>query len=268
MLVRVRDHWRLGDVDARVCLRRKCRTARIKPGRSTRNIWLRARGAGIRTVTATAPWGQRARRVVELRRRPVTVLATGDSMIQIVDSFLKRRLGRVHSDARISTGISKPAMFDWVRHARRQRARRADVTVMFIGANDGFPIGDAQCCGEAWVAAYARRVRSMMAAYKRGRKGVVYWLTLPTPRSGSFARVFGPVNRAIVRAARSFRGNQVRVIDLRRTFTPGGRYRRTIRYRGKTVVARQGDGVHLSTAGASIAASLVIRAMRRDRIRG
>jgi hypothetical protein len=106
----------------------------------------------------------------------------------------------------------------------------------------------------------------MMAAYKRGRKGVVYWLTLPTPRSASFARVFGPVNQAIVRAARSFRGNQVRVLDLRRTFTPGGRFRRVIRYRGKNVVARQDDGVHLSTAGASIAAALIERALRRDRI--
>ena len=39
-----------------------------------------------------------------------TVLATGDSMIQIVDSFLKQRLSgrrgvRVRTDAHISTGV-------------------------------------------------------------------------------------------------------------------------------------------------------------------
>ncbi|HEV2813304.1 MAG TPA: hypothetical protein VGW10_08640, partial [Solirubrobacteraceae bacterium] len=75
LLVRVRDHWRLGGVEARVCLRRTCRTARIRSGRATTNIRLRARRAGIQTVTATAPWGQRAKRIVEVRRRPLTVLA-------------------------------------------------------------------------------------------------------------------------------------------------------------------------------------------------
>lgn len=187
-------------------------------------------------------------------------------MIQIIDSYLKQRLrARVRSDARISTGISKPSMLNWVSHARRQAGGRPDVTVVAIGANDGFPFGDVPCCGNAWVNAYARRVRKMMRAYKRGRAGVVYWLTLPTPRGANFARVFGPVNRAIVRAGRAFR-NQVRVLDLRRVFTPRGRYRSVIRWRGRNVVARQSDGVHLSTAGASIAATLIIRALRRDRI--
>jgi hypothetical protein len=35
---------------------------------------------------------------------------------------------------------------------------------------------------------------------------------------------------------------------------------------GRTVRVRQSDGVHLNTTGASLAATLVIRAMRRDRI--
>ena len=37
-----------------------------------------------------------------------------------------------------------------------------------------------------------------------------------------------------------------------------------MRFRGKTVDARQGDGVHLSTAGASIAATLLIDRLRAD----
>ena len=35
---------------------------------------------------------------------------------------------------------------------------RPDVTVVFLGANDGFPFGaGAPCCGAPWVAEYARR---------------------------------------------------------------------------------------------------------------
>ena len=267
MLVRVRDHWRLGDVAARVCLGRKCRRVRIRPGRATRNIWLRARGGGIRTVTATAPWGQRVRRVVELRRRrPVTVLATGDSMIQIVDSNLRSRLrprgARLRSDARISTGISKPFQLDWVALARRQAlARRPTATVVFIGANDGFPIGGTNCCGGEWIERYAARVRRMIDSYRRNGAGRVYWLTLPAPREPEHARSFRAVNAALRLAEPALSGSG-RIIDLARVFTPGGRYRSTFRGR----VVRQADGVHLNVRGAAIAAARVMRALRRDGI--
>jgi lysophospholipase L1-like esterase len=275
--LRLRDRFGVGELGVRICTRapaarRVCRTVTIPAG-STRVVErFRALRPGRWLVEAQVKGGRRSRRVARVRPRRgrLRLLATGDSMIQIVDSYLKQRLGgsgraRVRSDARISTGISKPAMFDWVRHARAQAAGRPDVTVMFIGANDGFPIGGVACCDQAWIQAYARRVRKMMRAYKRGRAGVIYWLTLPTPRPANFARVFGPVNEALERAAAGFR-DQVRLIDLRRTFTPDRRFHRVIRYRGRNVVARQGDGIHLSTAGASIAASLIIRALRRDRI--
>ncbi len=264
MLVRVRDRWRLGAVTARVCLARRCREVTIPAGRPAARVRLRARRAGIRRVTARAPWGQRVRRVVEVRTRPLTLLATGDSMIQIVDSFLKERLRprgvRVRSDARISTGISKPFMLDWVALARRQAlARRPHVTVMFLGANDGFTIGGVDCCEQPWVERYAARVRRMMASYRRRGAARVYWLTLPAPRSSSFARVFRGVNAALRFAAPALRGAG-RIIDTGRVFTPGGRFRTSIGGR----VVRQPDGVHLNTRGASIAAGLVIRALRRD----
>ena len=103
----------------------------------------------------------------------------------------------------------------------------------------------------------------MMASYARGGAGRVYWLTLPTPRSAAFARVFSAVNRALRRAARAYPA-QVRIVDTVGVFTPGGRFRQTIRRDGATVDVRQADGVHLSPAGDRIAASLVVAAMRRD----
>jgi lysophospholipase L1-like esterase len=202
------------------------------------------------------------------------LLATGDSMIQVVDGYLQaglagRRATLVRSDAHVSTGLSKLGMFDWIRKARGQAASfKPDVTVVFIGANDGFPMktpsgANVACCGAGWVAEYSRRVASMMRSYRRGGRSLVYWMTLPTPRGGNFARVFRAVNPAIRRAAARV-GDGVRVIDLVPVFTPGGRFRQSVTFRGETVDARQPDGVHLSTAGARIAASLVIDRLRAD----
>ena len=237
---------------------------------SARRVRLGAGRPGIHTVTAKAEFGRRLRQAVDVRRRgrPLTLLATGDSMIQIVDSHLKRRLaGRsnVRSDARISTGISKPAMLDWVALARRHaRTRRPHVTAVFLGANDGFPIAGNACCGEDWIKRYSARVRQMMAAYRRRGSGRVYWLLLPTPRKPAFARVYRAVNTAVRRAATQFDSDEVQVIDLVKVFTPGGRYRSSIR--GRTV--RQSDGVHLNVTGASIAAGLIMKQMRADGLIG
>jgi len=268
--IKLRDRWRLGDLAATVCTRApgerpRCRDRRpgafayaaLRPGAhrlSLRTPWQTVR----RTLHAAHPGGR------------LTVLTTGDSMIQIIDSYLKQRIGsrrvRVHSDARIATGISKPSLLDWRSHARAQAERiRPDVTVMFIGANDGFPMAGADCCGGAWIAEYARRARRMMRSYARGGRGRVYWLLLPAPRGGPFRETFRAVNAALRRAARG-RADDVRLIDLARVFTPGGRYRASMRIHGRLVRVRQRDGVHLNTTGASLAASIVIRALRRDRL--
>lgn len=210
-----------------------------------------------------------ARRPRFTRLPRLRLLATGDSMIQIIDSYLTQRVGSrrgatVRSDAHIGSAISKPDMLDWVRKARGQSSHfKPDVTVMFLGANDGFPIAGAQCCDAPWVTAYAKRVGAMMRSYLRGGRSYVYWLTLPTPRRAEFVRIYSRVNVAIKRAARRV-GGGVRVIDIARVFTPRGRFRQRITFRGRTINARQADGVHLSTAGASVAATLVIDRLRAD----
>jgi hypothetical protein len=280
--VQISDRWRLGAVDARVCtaqpggVHRRCRTVKLAAGRVRAALRFHPRRAGRYPITVQQPAGNRVRRVLIVRpaTRRLRVLATGDSMIQIIDGDLQRRLRdrgpiSVRSDAHISTGISKPFMFDWVSHARGSaRTLHPDVTVMFLGANDGFPMGTrsgrrASCCGGDWVREYARRARRMMRSYARGGAGTVYWLLLPAPRGANFRAVFGPVNRALRAAARSFPG-VVHVVDLGATFTPGGRFRQSIRWEGRTVSVRQEDGVHLNVAGASIATTLIIRRMRRD----
>jgi lysophospholipase L1-like esterase len=267
------DRWRLG-LTARFCVsppgaRERCRSVRVRPGRRETSVRFGARRPGRYLLTASTPQ-QRLRHTVAASPPSgrLRILATGDSMIQLVDSFIRERAGRasLRSDARVSTGISKPSLLDWRAHAREQVADiRPDVTVMFLGANDGFPMAGADCCGIPWIAEYGRRAREMMRTYARGGRGRVYWLLLPAARGGLFRETFPAVNAALRQAAAGLE-DDVRLIELDEVFTPGGRFRRSMKVGGKRVRVRQSDGVHLNVTGARLAAKLIARAIRRDRM--
>ena len=272
--LRLRDRWRLGDFAVRFCVRppgahERCRSLQMPAGPRAREVRFATIRPGEYAVEAAMPY-QRVRRA--LRVRPaggrLRILATGDSMIQLVDSFIRERAGRavLLSDARVSTGISKPSLLDWRAHAREQVAdMRPDVTVMFLGANDGFRMAGADCCGIPWIAEYARRAREMMRTYARGGRARVYWLLLPAARGGLFRETFPAVNAALRQAAAGLE-DDVRMIELDEVFTPGGKFRRSMKIGGKRKRVRQSDGVHLNVTGAELAAKLIVRAIRRDRM--
>jgi hypothetical protein len=201
------------------------------------------------------------------------VLVTGDSMVEPLDRQLgaavKRAGGRAFRDPRPGTGLTRPLILDWVRHARRQAKRhRPRATVMFIGANDSAALraGDGrevECCRRAWIAAYADRVERMMRIYRRGSRAWVYWVTLPMPRGREHWPRFKATNLAIAQAGEAA-GERVRVVDTIPALSPGNRYRRRVEYRGRTVTVRDKDGVHLTVGGSRIVRDLVTRAMRAD----
>jgi hypothetical protein len=202
------------------------------------------------------------------------VLATGDSMIQIIDGLLGQKLKRQHfrvrSDAHIGTGISKPFQLDWVAHARRLAGSyRPTATVVFLGANDGFPMRfegkRRNCCSRAWRKAYAARAQAMMRAFERGGESRVYWLTLPAARDGHWNHIYKSVNLAL-RTASKREGDGVRLLDMGAVFTPSGRFQQTIVRHGQRISVRQADGIHLNVAGAKIATEVVVRRMRRDHL--
>jgi hypothetical protein len=166
-----------------------------------------------------------------------TLLVTGDSMSQPLDAILARRLAggqatQVIRDPHIGTGISKTDLLDWGKLAVRQEGQdKPDAVVVFIGANEGFPIDGHQCCDARYAAAYATRVRTMMNTYRRNGTARVYWLTLPLPRDPARQKVARTVNAAVRAAASAYRA-QVRVIDMTALFTPGGRYRASMTVAG------------------------------------
>ena len=255
--------------------RPRCAEVVLGPGgRATTRFKAKRLGRWRVSVVAC---GRRVGRPVEVVAGGVRMLATGDSEIQGLDDILGATLGsrgvEVTGEAHISTGISKPFMFDWVKHAAAQAAAsHPDITVMYIGANDGFPLPTpsgtiSYCCGEAWVKAFARRTESIMSSYLRGGAGRVFWFTLPTPRNAAAQPVFRAINRAYAIAAGSFRRG-VELIDLVPVFTPGGRYRQVMFYGGRTVDVREPDGYHLSLSGDAIAASILVGRLRADGLVG
>ncbi len=207
-------------------------------------------------------------------RRPLhTLLVTGDSMSQPLDADLAQQLVgegvHVVQDPHIGTGISTTFVVDWGKLSVAQvKADHPQAVVVFIGANDGFPMPgpsghEVACCSAEWAAIYATRVRQMAGTYRQAGAAHVYWLTLPTPREPARARIARVVNAAITVGAEPWAA-QVSVIDTAAIFTPGFVYRDSMDVAGTQTIVRQADGIHLNEAGSSLLATKVVEAIRQD----
>jgi hypothetical protein len=169
------------------------------------------------------------------------------------------------------TGISKTHQFDWIARARYlARHYRPRATVVFLGANEGFPLRwqgkRRNCCSSAWRKAYAARAEKMMRSFERDGAARVYWLTLPAARPHGWNHIYRAVNVALTSAAGREAANGVELLDMGAIFTPSGHFQQTIKRGGHRVSVRQSDGIHLNVAGARIAARYVVRRMHRDKL--
>ena len=219
---------------------------RLRPGRATaQRPPARARAA----ASAPSPRQRRGASASSASsrsaRRPLTVLATGDSMIQLVD----------HQPARSGCGprgVAPPQrrphqhrdlqalQLDWVALARRQaQARRPTATVMFIGANDGFPIGGTQLL--------RRRVDR---ALRRARAADDRQLPAPRRRAGLLADAAraaqGELRPRLPRRQRRPAPRRARAGGLRahhrhsaRVFTPGWPFPQHARRPGRPPARRR-----------------------------
>jgi len=277
--VRVIDRWGNGAIKPTLCVTppaqpESCRvlafpkavaiaTRRFRADK--RGAWkfdLRIQGSHARTTVGV---GEQ----ISAAKAEPTLLATGDSMMYGVDSFLFDELfgiADVRSDVLAGAGITT-SVTDWIAIAARQaRALRPKDTVIMIGANDGFPMVTAAgarvaCCDEPWATEYQRRVRAMMRTYVQNGRGRVFWLTLPLPRQAARLAISTVVNLAVVRAAAGLAG--VTAVRLDQVFTPTG-YSETYRYRGRSLRVREFDGIHLNAQGQAIAGEIVAKLIRRS----
>lgn len=232
----------------------------------------RAAAGGVQPVTPDA-FDPRALGEKPPPPKPLrTLLVTGDSMSQPLDAELARALTpkgiKVVRDAHVGTGISDTSIVDWGKLSISQvKKSTPDATVMFMGANEGFPMQvgsrEVKCCSPAWAAEYAYRARRMMDTYRSAGAAKVYWLLLPTYRSADRNAIARVVNAAIETAASPYRA-QVRILDMGAVFTPGDRYRDAMPVGGREQLVRQADGVHLNQTGSRVAAGAVLAALRED----
>lgn len=274
--ISVIDRWGNGNVTPELCLlppggKRTCDRVRLRRAVSVATHRFQARATGRWRVELRFR-GHRVRRSIAVgsdvgaTTSPPLVLATGDSTMQGIDTFLADELGdgaKVVSDVRPSTGISKPfGPWDTLARTQSRRLRQA-ATVVSLGILDRFALTTPngvtlECCGPGWIAEYTRRVRAMMRSYRRKGSGRVLWLTLAIPKGPRM--VADAVNRSIVDAATGLDGVGVLRMDL--FFTPSG-FRETMPYRGRIVDVRAEDGIHLNITGQVIAARIVAGALRR-----
>jgi hypothetical protein len=205
-------------------------------------------------------------------RRPLRrLLVTGDSLSTPLDTELARALAGtgvdVIRDPHLGTGISKTFLLDWGQLSASQvRQHHPDAVVVFVGANEGFPMkgpeGEVRCCGPDWAAVYATRVRQVADTYRQRGAARVYWITLPVPRDPARQRISRVVNAAIAVATEPWRA-QVRVIDAVPVFTPHG-YRDAMPVGGRDAIVREADGIHLNRLGARVLRDVVLQRVAQD----
>ena len=275
IVARVRDTWGTGLTWAQVCLRERCRSVSFGDGVHERQVRLPVGRRGVGRVVLHAPSQREVARVGIGRAAPAaasngpTILTTGDSLMQSVDSILQDRLsGRAHvvSDVRLGGAISGVPLEESLAFAAGQVARyHPHATVLTLGSNEFYdmttPDGrQVACCGEPWTAEYARRARAVMQTYAQAGAASVVWLAVPAARDPRRVPGNTAVNVALQRAAAGLPAVAVEQLDA--IFTPGMRYADTLLRDGRAITIRQSDGIHLSIAGARIAADLVLDRLR------
>ena len=227
-------------------------------------------GSGVRQLrTRRAP--QRPSFVGQGHLR---LLATGDSMIQIIDSFLKAAARAPARDERAQRCPHQHRPVEAVHARLGQEGARAgalgaprrhrDVHRGQRRLPDEDADGRERAVLRRRVDRRVRPARRVDDALLHARRALVRLLADAPDAAPRGLRAHLPLGQQGDQAGGGAGGRGARVIDLVKVFTPGGRFRQYVNFRGKNVNARQGDGVHLSTGGASIAATLLIDRLRAD----
>jgi uncharacterized protein len=201
------------------------------------------------------------------------MVVVGDSLAvglsRAIGASLNPNRVRVVNQGRLASGLARVDAFDWPTEVTRiTRAFRPHLVVVMVGSNDAQPIGYpggrvVPLFTHDWVDAYRRQIRRLISAAQRGGARVV-WATLP-PMDEGFGQTWARRLNDHVEAETTDRPG-VALVDAWDAFAGrGGRYRAYAQdVRGRTQLIRAGDGVHLSTIGYRMLATLVIQRIRQE----
>jgi hypothetical protein len=202
----------------------------------------------------------------------ISLLTAGDSEMQIADDYIASDAAPyntlAHADARQSTGLENEWFYNWFQGIDHDELLwHPQVTVMFMGANDGFGVTSdgqtAPCCDAEWSRLYAKAVERFSRTLVAGNRGVVLWTTLPAPLPPTFRTLFDGVNRALALAQQAM-PSTIGIVPANQFFTPGNVYRNTMTWHGQEITIHEPDGVHLSASADVPYAELVMRTLRGD----
>ena len=255
--VTLTDTWALGGLSASLCTPRACRRLTLPRGRTVLSQSLPLRRGD--PVTLYTRYQRITRRVGARTGGGAVILTTGDSMMENLDAVLEDHLARradVVSDIKVGSALSSDFVVNFRALAREQvRRLHPSAVVVFLGTNDGSTIDGVPCCSQAWIDRYAQRARTVMRTYAQDGAGTVIWVTVPVARDPQRRLANIAVNAALRAAAQSVPG--VRIVPADAIFTPDNTFRPEY---------RAADGIHLTVAGARIAARYVEAVLRRTGI--
>ena len=196
------------------------------------------------------------------------IALVGDSMMAVgLAPYLKRTLGKqenVHliTAFRSGTGLARPEVFDWIaEYPKLLDGQTVNLVICAMGANDaqGFvENGKVQAFDTPeWHATYRQRVLDLAKLLTRDGTKVV-WMTLPVMRSDKFSAKTARINQILKEVLTDLA--DVQVLDANTVLADeAGHFRPFAKdAKGKLVSLRQGDGIHVTDAGAQLLADKLL----------
>jgi hypothetical protein len=211
--------------------------------------------------------------------KPLRVWIAGDSLVVVPGESILRAVGESRAirpigpvEGRIASGLERPDVFNWFRHAREQlRKQKPGAVVLMFGGNDdhdymtGLPEGVELdgFGGPRWTAEYRRRVAGMMDTVTRSGAHLV-WIGLPITDDVAQTRRFDAIN-AIVQSEAAKRPGRVDYLDTYFFFAgdDGGYTQYVATGSGRLVKMRADDGVHFERAAGDLIAREVLQRLNR-----
>jgi hypothetical protein len=205
---------------------------------------------------------------------PVKFLLVGDSlMIEGFGPEMEKALASHDGFSAFrkgvySTGLNRADYFDWTAETENLIGQnKPDALIVIFGANDGQGITDNDGKDHAlgtpgWSETYAKRVDAYLARISPIVKKI-YWVGHPIPGNDSFFRKIKAMNS--IYEAEAVRFTNVSYVNTWDRFAVNGKFSRTLRDdNGKSGAVKSGDGIHVTTFGGTIMASVVVAAVEKD----